>query len=47
MDGPGTDEAPGFEEEVSVYLGLTESEAIGPSLIKERVRVKLISGRCV
>lgn len=47
MDGPGTDAAPGYEEDVDVYLGNTIEETILPAdYVTEGVRVYQIEGHC-
>lgn len=46
MEEAGTDTAPGVEEEMSVYLGLSLSDTISPNDMTEYVRAYQISGRC-
>ena len=47
MSGPGTETAPGYEEEVLSYSGTTLEETIDPAdYVTEDVRVFQISGHC-
>jgi len=47
MDGPGDETTPGYEEDLGVFLGLTNTEEVeGPDQIEEELRVFQINGRC-
>lgn len=47
MDGPGTDEAAGYEELVSTFLGGSTTETLdGSAYVTETVRILQINGQC-
>lgn len=47
MDGPGTETKPGYEEDITVFLGNSIGETIDPAdYVTEEVRVFQIGGHC-
>lgn len=46
MDGPGSETAPGYEERVTSFQGSAIAEAIGPDMVRERVKIVVIGGQC-
>jgi hypothetical protein len=45
MDGPGSDEAPGYEEELDVFLGSIFEETISPNTV-DSVQFRHVAGVC-
>ena len=47
LDGPGDETTPGYNEQLSTFVGNSFYEQLGTDMIVERVRLFQIGGRCV